>query len=53
MCLSVFAERGLLTMERQEDDVTLRLHRGKKVALGQSPQLIMLQQVMEKGGIGQ
>ena len=53
VCLSVFAERGLLTMERQEDDVTLRLHRGKKVALGQSPQLIMLQQVMEKGGIGQ
>ena len=53
VCLSVFAERGLLTIERQEDDITLRLHRGKKVALGQSPQLIMLQQTMEKGGVGQ
>ena len=53
LCLSVFAERGLLTLERQGDDVTIRLHRGLKVALGQSPCLLWLQEITEKGGVGQ
>ena len=53
LCLAVFAERGLLTMERQEDDVTIRLHRGQKVVLGQSPHLLWLHENIEKGGVGQ
>ena len=53
LCLAVFAERGLLTMERQEDDVTIRLHRGQKVVLGQSPHLLWLHENIEKGGAGQ
>ena len=53
LCLAVFAERGLLTMERQEDDVTLRLHRGQKVVLGQSPHLLRLHENIGKGGVGQ
>ena len=53
LCLAVFAERGLLTMERQEDDVTLRLHRGQKVVLGQSPHLLWLHENIGKGGVGQ
>ena len=50
LCLEVFAERGLLTMERQDDDVTIRLHRGKKVVLSESPHLLWLRQMTEKGG---
>ena len=53
LCLSVFAERGLLTLERQGDDVTLRLRRGQKVVLGQSPHLLWLHETIEKGGVGQ
>ena len=53
LCLAVFAERGLLTLERQGDDVTLRLHRGLKVVLGQSPHLLWLHKNIEKGGVGQ
>ena len=53
LCLSVFAERGLLTLERQGDDVTIRLHRGLKVVLGQSPHLLWLHKNIEKGGVGQ
>ena len=53
LCLSVFAERGLLTLERQGDDVTLRLRRGQKVVLGQSPHLLWLHENIEKGGVGQ
>ena len=53
LCLSVFAERGLLTLERQGDDVTLRLRRGQKVVLGQSPHLLWLHKNIEKGGVGQ
>ena len=53
LCLAVFAERGLLTLERQDDDVTIRLHRGQKVVLGQSPHLLWLRENMEKGGVGQ
>ena len=53
LCLSVFAERGLLTLERQGDDVTLRLRRGQKVVLGQSPCLLWLHENIEKGGVGQ
>lgn len=53
LCLAVFAERGLLTLERQEDDVTLRLHRGQKVVLGQSPCLLWLHENIGKGGVGQ
>ena len=53
LCLSVFAERGLLTLERQGDDVTIRLHRGLKVVLGQSPCLLWLHEITEKGGVGQ
>ena len=53
LCLAVFAERGLLTLERQEDDVTLRLHRGQKVVLGQSPHLLWLHENIGKGGVGQ
>ena len=53
LCLSVFAERGLLTLERQGDDVTIRLHRGLKVVLRQSPCLLWLHEITEKGGVGQ
>ena len=53
LCLAVFAERGLLTLERQGDDVTLHLHRGRKVVLGQSPYLLWLHENIEKGGVGQ
>ena len=53
LCLAVFAERGLLTLERQGDDVTLHLHRGQKVVLGQSPHLLWLHENIEKGGVGQ
>ena len=53
LCLAVFAERGLLTLERQGDDVTLHLHRGRKVVLGQSPHLLWLHENIEKGGGGQ
>ena len=53
LCLAVFAERGLLTLERQGDDVTLHLHRGRKVVLGQSPHLLWLHKNIEKGGVGQ
>lgn len=53
LCLAVFAERGLLTLERQEDDVTIRLHRGQKVVLGQSPHLLWLHENIGKGGVGQ
>jgi len=50
LCLEVFAERGLLTMEHQDDNVTIRLHRGKKVVLSESPHLLWLRQMTEKGG---
>ena len=53
LCLAVFAERGLLTLERQGDDVTIHLHRGRKVVLGQSPHLLWLHENIEKGGVGQ
>ena len=53
LCLAVFAERGLLTLERQGDDVTLHLHRGRKVVLGQSPHLLWLHENIEKEGVGQ
>ena len=53
LCLAVFTERGLLTLERQGDDVTLHLHRGRKVVLGQSPHLLWLHENIEKGGVGQ
>ena len=53
VCLAVFAERGLLTLERQGDEVTVRLRRGQKVVLGQSPHLLWLHQLTEKGGVGQ
>lgn len=53
LCLAVFAERGLLTLERQGDDVTIHLHRGRKVVLGQSPHLLWLYENIEKGGVGQ
>ena len=53
LCLAVFAERELLTLERQGDDVTLHLHRGRKVVLGQSPHLLWLHENIEKGGVGQ
>ena len=53
LCLAVFAERGLLTLERQGDDVTVHLHRGRKVVLGQSPHLLWLHENIEKGGVGQ
>ena len=53
LCLAVFAERGLLTLERQGDDVTLHLHRGRKVVLGQSPHLLWIHENIEKGGVGQ
>ena len=53
LCLAVFAERGLLTLEHQGDDVTIHLHRGRKVVLGQSPHLLWLHENIEKGGVGQ
>ena len=53
LCLAVFAERGLLTLGRQGDDVTIHLHRGRKVVLGQSPHLLWLHENIEKGGVGQ
>ena len=43
MCLQVFAERGLLTIEQDEASLTLRLTAdGKKVELDASPYLSAL-----------
>jgi len=43
MCLQVFAERGLLSIERKDTTLTLRLTAdGKKVELDKSPYLSAL-----------
>ena len=43
MCLQVFAERGLLSIERKDTTLTLRLTAdGKKVELNKSPYLSAL-----------
>ncbi len=48
VCLDVFAERGLLTLERNEDNLTLRLTSdGKKVELDSSPHLKRLHDILQ------
>ena len=51
LCVEVFAERGLLTLERAPDALTLRLRaRRAKVELEDSPLLRRLRGVLEQGG---
>ncbi len=47
LCLNVFAERGLLSIERAGDTLTLRLtSNGKKVELEDNPQLRRLREIL-------
>ncbi len=47
VCLNVFAERGLLTLEREDGVLTLRLTSdGKKVALDDNPQMKQLRALL-------
>ena len=52
MCLAVFAERGLVTVERHDKYITLRLTGGKRVDLDASPYLCALREGLDgtKGG---
>ena len=52
LCLEVFAERGLLTLGRQGDSITLcRCDDGRKVRLEDSPYILRLQAIGDgKGG---
>ncbi len=51
LCLEVFCECGLMTMERTEGEVTLRLCRDKHVSLDDAPLLRTVKQhAEEKGG---
>ena len=52
MCLAVFAERGLVTVERHDKYITLRLTGGKRVVLDASPYLCALREGLDgtKGG---
>jgi len=51
VCLDVFAERGLLTLERAGDTLTLRLTSdGKKVELDDSPYLKRLHSMLQSVG---
>ena len=46
-CLDIFAERGLLTLERSSETLTLRLTSGgKKVSLEDSPHLSYLHEIL-------
>ena len=48
VCLDIFAERGLLTMERSGDTLTLRLTSdGKKVELEENPYLKQLHEILQ------
>ena len=48
VCLAVFAERGLLSMEREGDVLTLRLTaEGKKVELDDSPLVARLHRTLQ------
>ena len=48
VCLDIFAERGLLTMERSGDTLTLRLTSdGKKVELDENPYLKQLHEILQ------
>lgn len=50
VCLEVFAERGLLTLERAGELLTLRLNpRGEKVELEDSPLLSRLREILQQG----
>ena len=52
MCLAVFAARGLVTVERHDKYITLRLTGGKRVDLDASPYLCALREGLDgtKGG---
>jgi single-stranded-DNA-specific exonuclease len=52
MCLAVFAERGLVTVERHDKYITLRLTGNKRVDLDASPYLCALREGLDetKGG---
>ena len=47
MCLAVFAERGLVTVERSDKYITLRLTGGKRVELDDSPYLRALREGLD------
>ena len=47
MCLAVFAERGLVTVERHDKYITLRLTGGKRVDLDASPYLGALREGLD------
>ena len=47
LCLDIFAERGLLSLERADGVLTLRLTSdGKKVELDESPYLARLRSIL-------
>ena len=51
LCLDIFAERGLLTLERGGGSLTLRLTAGgKKVELEDCPYLRQLRDILTKPG---
>ena len=50
LCLEVFRDRGLLTMEREGDAVTLVLQRDRRASLDDAPLVAALKQSMERGG---
>ena len=50
LCLEVFRERGLLTMEREGDAVTLVLQRDRRASLDDAPLVAALKRSMERGG---
>ena len=50
LCLEVFRDRGLLTIEREGDAVTLVLQRDRRASLDDAPLVAALKQSMEKGG---
>ena len=50
LCLEVFRDRGLLTMEREGDAVTLVLQRDRRASLDDAPLVAALKRSMERGG---
>ena len=50
VCAAVFRERGLLDWQPEDSSVTLRLNRGIRVSLEQSPLVLALKYAGEKGG---
>jgi len=50
LCLEIFAERGLLSLERNEDMISLHLVNGRKVELDDDPYLQRLHDILQEKG---